>query len=96
MASVGRLIYCVKCRKKRTVADYEHVDNRVVGTCPVCGTRVSAFVRGKRKGKKASKKGKGRRSKRRVKAKKRRGSARKVVGMVPVYSLPMRYFRPSW
>ena len=41
--------YCVKCRKKRTVADgkVEVTSNgrrMVKGICPVCGTKVSRFL----------------------------------------------------
>ena len=42
--------YCVKCREKRQVTDGEvsktsRGQNIAKGTCPVCGTKVTRFVK---------------------------------------------------
>ncbi|MEW6716370.1 MAG: DUF5679 domain-containing protein [Chloroflexota bacterium] len=47
--------YCLKCRKKQTIKDgtvKETANNRrlVQGKCPVCGTKVTRFLSGKKKG----------------------------------------------
>jgi len=46
--------YCVKCRKKVDVENYQKTSfkgkggmrNAITGKCPVCGTKVVKFVKG--------------------------------------------------
>jgi hypothetical protein len=44
--------YCVKCKTKREIQNAEKVvmkngRNAMRGTCPVCGTKLYTFVKGK-------------------------------------------------
>jgi hypothetical protein len=42
--------YCVKCREKREIKDAERVEmengrKALKGVCPVCGTKITRFVK---------------------------------------------------
>jgi len=43
----GPTAYCVKCKKKVTIKNPKKSGNKITGVCPVCGTKVTAFVGGK-------------------------------------------------
>lgn len=42
--------YCVKCREKREIKDAQKVEmdngrKALKGTCPVCGTKITRFIK---------------------------------------------------
>lgn len=49
-AEEGRLVYCLRCREKRPIANWryettEQGRRRIVGKCSVCGAGMSQFVK---------------------------------------------------
>lgn len=42
------LIYCMKCKRKTATLNEKTVNkSRVVGTCKICGTKKSQFIKRK-------------------------------------------------